>query len=151
MKGAESSLQSQISGMAVDAAVSRQFYQALDVVRGYESYGALPPAVVIGLGTNGAITNDLFDQIMQTIGRGHQVYFLTARVPRTWETEVNQTLHEGATRWPNAHVLEWHDYSTCHDDWFVADGFHLRTQGQHGYADFVRLGLLGRAPKTCKK
>ncbi|MDQ1458667.1 MAG: hypothetical protein QOI08_151 [Actinomycetota bacterium] len=151
MKGAQFSLQSTIPGMAVDAVVSRQFYQAIDVVRSYESYGALPPAVVIGLGTNGHITDALFDQIMQTIGPGHQVYFLTARVPRTWETEVNQTLNERATRWPNAHVLQWHDYSTCHDDWFVDDGFHLRTQGQHGYADLVRLGLLGKAPTTCKK
>ena len=152
MKGAQFSLQSRIPGMAVDAVVSRQFYQAVDVVRAYESYGALPPAIVIGLGTNGRITTDtLFDQIMRAIGPGHQVYFLTARVPRLWETENNQTLNESATRWPNAHVLEWHDYSTCHDDWFVADGFHLRTQGQHGYADFVRLGLLGKAPRTCKK
>ena len=58
-------------------------------------------------------------------------------MPRLWETEVNATLHSGATRWKNAHILEWHDFSGCHDDWFVDDGFHLRTPGQHAYAKFV--------------
>ena len=82
---------------------------------------------------------------MSTIGPGHQVYFLTARVPRPWESEVNTTLHNGAKRWKNVHVLEWRVVAGCHDDWFVNDGFHLRTPGQHAYADFVRLGLLGRA------
>ena len=41
-------------------------------------------------------------------------------------------------------MLEWHDYSGCHDDWFVDDGFHLRTPGQHAYAAFVHVGLLGQ-------
>jgi len=149
MQGAETSLQSTIPGMAVDAVRSRQFYQAIDVVHQYESLNALPPTVVIGLGTNGRITNELFDQMMNTIGPGHQVYFLTARVPRPWEFEVNATLHNGAKRWPNAHILEWRAYSECHDDWFVEDGFHLRTPGQHAYADFVHEGLLGRPPPTC--
>ena len=60
-------------------------------------------------------------------------------------------LHAGQTRWGIAHVLEWRDYAGCHDDWFVNDGFHLRTVGQHAYADFIRLGLLGKAPTTCTK
>jgi len=151
MQGAAPSLEATIPGMAVDAVRSRQFAQALDVVRTYESYGALPATVVIHLGTNGRITNDLFDQIMRTIGPGHKVFFLTARVPRLWEAEVNSTLHQGASRWPNARILEWRDFAGCHDDWFVNDGFHLRTQGQHAYAGFVRDGLLGKAPKTCTK
>jgi peptidoglycan/LPS O-acetylase OafA/YrhL len=149
MQGAESTLQSTIPGMAVDAARSRQFYQGIDVVQQYASLHALPTTLVIGLGTNGRITDQLFDQMMNTIGPGHQVYFLTARVPRPWEAEDNAALHNGATRWKNAHVLEWRAYSGCHDDWFVSDGFHLRTPGQHAYADFVRLGLIGRAPRTC--
>ncbi len=149
MEGAETSLEAAIPGMAVDAVKSRQFGQAIIVVAYYESKSALPPVIVIHLGTNGRITNDLFDQMMRTIGPGHTVYFLTARVPRLWETEVNQALHAGAARWRNARVLEWRDYAGCHGDWFVADGFHLRTPGQHAYADFVKAGLLGHAPKVC--
>ena len=100
MQGAKAALMATIPGMAVDAARSRQFSQAIEVVKQYQSLGALPNVIVIHLGTNGRITNDLFDQMMRTIGPGKRVYFLTARVPRLWEAEVNATLHEGATRWP---------------------------------------------------
>jgi peptidoglycan/LPS O-acetylase OafA/YrhL len=151
MEGAEVSLEAAIPGMAVDAVKSRQFRQAVIIVDYYKSKNALPPVIVIHLGTNGAITNDLFDQIMRAIGPGHTVYFLTARVPRLWETEVNATLDAGPSRWPNAHVLQWRGFAGCHDDWFVQDGFHLRTEGQHNYANFVREGLLGKAPTTCTK
>ncbi|HEY5171166.1 MAG TPA: acyltransferase family protein, partial [Acidimicrobiia bacterium] len=151
MQGAKASLVAAIPGMAVDAIRSRQFSQAIQVVQQYESLSALPTVIVIHLGTNGRITSDLFDQMMRTIGPRHTVYFLTARVPRLWEAEVNVTLHDGVKRWRNAHILEWRDYAGCHDDWFVADGFHLRTAGQHAYAAFVHLGLIGKAPTTCTK
>ena len=94
----------------------------------------------------------LFDQIMQTIGPKHTVYFLTARVPRSWETEVNATLHDGATRWPNAHVLEWHDFAGCHDDWFVERRLpppHRRARPRTPTSS--ARGLLGKAPTTCTK
>jgi hypothetical protein len=151
MQGARSSLESTISGMAVDAARSRQFWEGIDVVQQYKSLNALPSTLVIGLGTNGRITDQLFDQMMNTIGPGHQVFFLTTRVPRPWEAEDNAAVASGATRWKNAHALDWGTYSDCHADWFVNDGFHLRTPGQHAYANFVRLGLFGRAPRTCTK
>ena len=54
-------------------------------------------------------------------------------------------------RWKNAHVLEWRDYSGCHDDWFVNDGFHLQPPGQHGYAAFVLSGLEGHPLTKCTK
>ncbi|MDQ1384333.1 MAG: hypothetical protein QOG65_1712, partial [Actinomycetota bacterium] len=151
MEGARSSLVADIPGMAVDAIRSRQFTQAITVVGLYKAAGLLPRDIVLHLGTNGRITDSMFDQMMQTVGPGHRVYFLTARVPRLWESEVNNTLHSGATRWANAHVLEWRTFSGCHDDWFVSDGFHLRTQGQHAYAMFVLSGLRGKAPTTCTK
>jgi hypothetical protein len=149
MLGARSSLESTIPGMAVDAVTSRQFYQAPAVLQQYAS--VLPGTIVIGLGTNGRVTDQLFDQMMSTIGPNHQVYFLTVRVPRPWEAEDNAALESGTLRWRNAHVLEWGAFSGCHDDWFVSDGFHLRTPGQQAYAEFVALGLLGRAPTTCTK
>jgi peptidoglycan/LPS O-acetylase OafA/YrhL len=149
MQGATSSLESTIPGMAVDAVRSRQFYQGIDVVQQYKSLNQLPSTLVIGLGTNGRITDQLFDQMMNTIGPGHQVYFLTTRVPRPWEAEDNAAVANGVKRWQNAHALDWGTFSNCHGDWFVSDGFHLRTPGQTAYANFVRAGLAGRAPRTC--
>jgi len=68
-----------------------------------------------------------------------------------WEAEVNNTLHAGAKRWKNAHILEWHNFAGCHDNWFVFDGFHLQPPGQRGYAQFVRDGLSGHPDTKCVK
>jgi peptidoglycan/LPS O-acetylase OafA/YrhL len=151
MLGAKPSLLARIPGMVVDAVKSRQFGEAITVVQAYKAAGVLPTTIVVHLGTNGRVTDGLFDQMMETIGPGHRVFFLTARVPRSWESEDNATLHRGTTRWGIAHVLEWRDFAGCHDDWFVNDGFHLQPPGQHAYADFVALGLLSKAPTTCTK
>ena len=151
MLGARAALLATVAGIAVDAIKSRQFGDAINVVTQYKNLLALPSVIVIHLGTNGRISGEQFDQMMRTIGPDRHAYFLTARVPRLWESEVNATLHAGATRWSNAHILEWRDYSGCHDDWFGADGFHLRTPGQQAYAAFIRDGILGKAPTTCTK
>ena len=151
MLGSKGALEGAIPGIAVDAKVSRQFRDAVAVINQYKGIGWLPATIVIHLGTNGHITDAMFDGIMQALGPGRQVYFLTARVPRLWETEVNSTLHAGAQRYRNAHVLEWRDFAGCHDDWFVSDGFHLQPPGQRGYATFVKSALLGHPLTTCTK
>jgi hypothetical protein len=88
---------------------------------------------------------------MNTIGPGHQVYFLTPRVPRSWEAEDYQTIQQGVQKFKAAHMLDWHAFSTCHDDWFVNDGFHLRDEGQRQYANFILGGLTNKPVKrTCK-
>jgi peptidoglycan/LPS O-acetylase OafA/YrhL len=151
MLGAHNALVNAIPGIGVDAAVSRQFWQSTLVLAYYVQHNLEPPVVVVHSGTNGRVTDAMFDQMMQTIGPGHQVYFLTARVPRIWQGEVNDTLHNGVKRWKNAHLLDWWAFAGCHDDWFVGDGFHLTDPGQVGYAQFVRDGLLGHAPAKCSK
>ncbi len=71
---------------------------------------------------------------------------MTARVPCQWESEVNAALRALPKRWPNAHVIDWHDFANAHDDWFVADGFHLTTAGQGAYATLIA-SALGLLPK----
>jgi peptidoglycan/LPS O-acetylase OafA/YrhL len=141
--GARAALQAAIPGIGVDAVVSRQFWDAIALLRGYNDLRALPQVVVIHLGTNGAFSDAQFDSMMQILGRQRHVYFLTAREPRTWEPIVNERLHAGATRWPNVKIVEWHDYANPHADWFVSDGVHLTALGRMGYADLVRRSISG--------
>jgi peptidoglycan/LPS O-acetylase OafA/YrhL len=151
MLGARGALKRTIPSMVVDAKVSRQFGEAIAVLNTYRSQHLLPPTIVMHLGTNGRITPSLFAQAMNTIGPGHQVYFLTPRVPRSWEAEDYQTIQQGVQKFKAAHMLDWHAFSTCHDDWFVNDGFHLRDEGQRQYANFVLAGIQGKPIKrTCK-
>jgi hypothetical protein len=146
MLGARQSLGSEIPNVYVDAKVSRQFWDATAVLGFYKTNKLLPPTIVIHLGTNGQFAEAQFQQLMDTVGSESQVYFLTAKLPRPWEAVVNNTLSSEAKSFPNAHVLEWHDFSSPHADWFLADGFHLSPAGQAAYAGFIRDGI--RAPVT---
>ena len=150
MLGARFSLTNTIPSIAVDAVVSRQIWDAPSVLNYYKSNGLLPRLVVVGLGTNGRLTPDGFDQVMRAVDERHVVYFLTARVPRVWEAETNTSIHDGVKRWPNSRMLDWHGYAGCHDNWFVGDGFHLTTDGQHAYAAFILSGLRGHYLTECK-
>ena len=88
MLGAEQSLETAIPGIFVDAKVSRQFWDATVVLQAYKNEDLLPPTIVVHMGTNGAFSDAQFDQMMAVIGN-RQVFFVNAREPRTWETEVN--------------------------------------------------------------
>jgi peptidoglycan/LPS O-acetylase OafA/YrhL len=137
MLGAEQSLQREIPGIFIDAKVSRQFSDATVVLQAYKNEGLLPPTVIVHMGTNGDFRDDQFDQIMAVLGK-RQVFFINAREPRPWELTVNQRLAADVRRYPNAHLLDWHDFGGHHDDWFVRDGIHLTGAGAAGYAAFIR-------------
>ncbi|MFM8971683.1 MAG: acyltransferase family protein [Actinomycetota bacterium] len=150
MLGAKWALQEAIPGIVVDAAVSRQVWDAPGVLGFYKSKGLLPRTIVVHLGTNGRVTPDTVDQVMRTIGPNHTVYLLSARVPRVWEGETNGSVRDAMRRWPNARFLDWRTFSTCRNDWFVNDGFHLRTEGARAYAGFVKAGIRGAPNTQCR-
>lgn len=141
MAGASNALARAVPGMIVDAIKSRQFAQSIQVVENYATLGVTPEVFVIHLGTNGRFGDGEFDHLMATIGDRRLAYFLTARMPRSWEAEVNATLARGVQRHPNARLLDWRQYAGCHADWFATDGYHLTTAGRAAYAEFVRRHL----------
>jgi hypothetical protein len=127
--------------------VSRQFTSAIATLQYYRDRGLLPKTVVVHLGTNGRFGDPEFDTMMNTIGANRQVFFLTARVPRSWEGDVNAHLANGVARHPNAHLIDWRAYSTCHNDWFARDQYHVDGTGAAVYADLVRAAISGQAPR----
>ena len=80
------------------------------VLQAYKNEGLLPPTVVVHMGTNGAFSDAQFDQMMAVLGK-RTVFFVNAREPRTWETEVNERLAADVKKYPNAHLIDWHDSS----------------------------------------
>lgn len=139
MLDAEEALQAR--GISVDAAVSRQFFQGIDILLWERGIGHLPPAIVVGLGTNGPITDQLFDQMMQVVRGAHVVVFVTVREPRFWESQVNGVLRAGVARWPHTQLADWHALSAGHAEWFWDDGIHLRPEGSAPYARLVAAAL----------
>jgi hypothetical protein len=140
MLGARSALELGLPGARVETAADWRFRDAVPILEAVRSAGSLPRTVVVHLGTNGAFEEEQFAQVMETVGAGSSVYFVTLAEPRTWEDAVNSALYSEAPRFANAHVLDWHGYSEG-KPWFAADRFHLAGEGPTQYAQFIRNGI----------
>lgn len=121
----------------IDALVSRSFADGAAVAAGLAAEGRLGDVVVIHLGTNGPIDDHLVDELMAATEDADRVLAITVRVPRRWETQVNETLRVGAARWQKLELVDWYGASDGRQKLFVDDGVHLTANGKDVYADLV--------------
>ena len=66
---------------------------------------------------------------------------MNAKVERPWQDLVNQRLEAAADRHSNAVLVDWHQLSADHPEWFAPDGAHLRPAGARAYAELIRSNL----------
>jgi peptidoglycan/LPS O-acetylase OafA/YrhL len=130
----------QVTGM--DAAESRQFSAGVDKIQELKNANQLGQDVIVQLGTNGTIDPAEFDRMMGLLSDRKKVVIINAKVPRSWEGQVNETLAAGVKRYKNAVLLDWHGYASQHPEFFYNDEIHLRPDGAAAYAQFVA-GSLG--------
>lgn len=126
-----------IAGITVDGRVSRQFGVGVAIVAGLHAAGRLPPIVVVDLGTNGTVTNALFDAMMSAAQGARRVVFCTVHVPRTWESGDNAVIRAGVARYPNAALADWFSLSEGHPEWFAPDGYHIKAAGSKALAALI--------------
>jgi hypothetical protein len=122
-------LKTAIPGINVDAAVSRQWSDGESVLQTLKAEGQLGGEVVVGLGTNGPITDSDFDNMMTILGGASRVVFVNVHVDRPWQDPNNAVLASGATRYPNAVVADWATLAAQNPGWFGSDGTHLAIDG----------------------
>jgi len=122
-------LQTAIPGINVDAAVSRQWSDGVQILQQLKASGQLGAEVIVGLGTNGPITDGDFDAMMQVLRGASRVVFVNFHVDRPWQDPNNTVLADGATRYPNVFIADWATLATQNPEWFGADGTHLAIDG----------------------
>jgi lysophospholipase L1-like esterase len=137
MLGAKGALEAKIPGIHVDAAVSRQFGNGIDIIRQLKESGQLSPVVVIGLGTNGTITDGHMAALQQLLADRQRVIFLNLKVPRSWEAGDNAVIQKWVPQFGNAVLVNWNGEGSLHPEFFYGDHIHLNTAGQARYADLV--------------
>lgn len=85
----EPDLQQDIPGIDVEATVSFQFYQGIELAQSLRAEHRLGAIVVIGLGTNGPFSTQQFDQMMAACAGASRVVFINVHVDQPWQDEVN--------------------------------------------------------------
>jgi len=137
MLGAKGALEAKIPGIHVDAAVSRQFGNGIDIIRQLKESGQLSPVVVIGLGTNGTITDGHMAALQQLLADRQRVIFLNLKVPRSWEAGDNAVIQKWVPQFGNAVLINWNGEGSLHPEFFYEDHIHLNTAGRTRYADLI--------------
>jgi lysophospholipase L1-like esterase len=122
-------LKTSIPGINVDASVSRQWSAGESILQTLKADGQLGGDIIIGLGTNGPITDADFDNMMSIVGGASRVVFVNVHVDRSWQDPNNAVLASGATRYPNVVVADWATLAAQNPQWFGADGTHLAIDG----------------------
>ena len=120
--------------MVVDAVIGRQVYQVPQVIKDLQAQGALGNTVVIEVGSNGPFTEKQFTEILNLLGNDRRLVLINARVPKPWESAVNQDLARIAASHPKAALMDWYGASSGHDEYFRSDGVHLLEAGAKAYA-----------------
>jgi len=129
-------------GILVDAQVSRQMRDVVPVMQFLRDQDRFGIAVVVHLGTNGAVGSETLEAFMDTLTNVPKVVVMTVRAQRNWVTGNNERLRALADR-PNVILVDWEVLADeCPGNCFYADGIHLRPEGREYYAMLLR-GALG--------
>lgn len=139
MLGAASALRSRLHAK-VNAAVARQSYELLPLVRRDWTRGRIHGPVVIHTGTNGGIDESQLRRTIRPIQKKHLVLLVNAKVNRSWVPGNNATIARVDRKWRNVIELDWHKLASRHPAWL--SGYHLNALGAKKYANLVakRLG-----------
>jgi hypothetical protein len=119
-----------VPGVSVFASVSRQWSDGENALRYLKAGHALGAEVIVGLGTNGPITDADFDSMMSILSGASRVVFVNTHVDRPWQGPNNAVLANGASRYPNVVVADWATLAAQHPQWFGPDGTHLAIDGR---------------------
>jgi lysophospholipase L1-like esterase len=142
--GAEGAIAATLENdLVIDATVSRQFKHADDVAAVLALTGDLGDVVVLHLGTNGAFSEETFDEVMTYLAVVDRVIVINAKVPRRWESTVNEAIASGGDRWPDIEIIDWNTIAGAHPEWFNADRVHLNRTGMAAYADLLNETING--------
>lgn len=143
MLDVSNSLQQLMPHAYVDAKVGRQGSQTPKVLSQLEESGHLNRIVILNLGNNGAMDQKTIDDILKTIGKDRQVYWVTPHIPsKSWQQQVNNQIQEIAKEHHNVHLVDWYTASNGQSGWFAKDGVHMNKQGNNHYAKLITKTIL---------
>jgi peptidoglycan/LPS O-acetylase OafA/YrhL len=129
-------------GITVDAEVGRQVDAGIARLQQYRASGALAGfrTVVVGLGTNGALTSELFDQFVTVLAGVPKVVFVDSYADRSWVATTNATLAQLVPQHPGWVEDPWTTVAPG-PGLLYPDGIHPTPTGATAYADLLATTL----------
>lgn len=137
--GAAPAFKKEEKNAVIDAKISRQVVQGLDVAKQLQKKDKLGDIVIISLGTNGNFNEATGQELIDFIGAERTIYWINVYGKKiSWQKKVNSTIDTLVEKNENVHLISWENMGKKHKDWFYPDGIHLNETGQEGFARFVK-------------
>lgn len=136
-----------LPGIEIDAEVSRSVWAGARIIDELAASGALREYVVVGLGTNGPVSTEALQSIVDAAGPERYVILVNASAPRDWIPEVNRILTEFAAAHPRVAVADWAGAIGERTDLLAGDRIHPQAAGGDLYAQTVARAVDGAATR----
>ena len=139
MLGTAPKLQEILPSIDIDAATSRQVWDADEIIEDLKSSNLLGEKVIIALGANGTFSKEVGQEILDLIGLdSHTVYWVLPygdAIP--YQADVVDKVYQLQYDNPSLVVIDWPLIGYDHPEWFYDDNTHLNSDGQIGYAQYL--------------
>ena len=143
-------LRSKMPGISVDAKVSREVSDGLDIARKQRDKHELGRIVVVSLSTNSGMTQDDVDTLtdLAESDQTREIVLVTGQAPPKldWVKTSNETVRSAGKKSDKIVVADWAKASDGRPDLMVSDGVHPEPPGQDLYAQTVA-DAVGEAKK----
>ncbi|WP_239254828.1 acyltransferase family protein [Listeria ilorinensis] len=128
-------LKDAVPNVTIDGKIGRQLVDAISLASSYQKFNTPDSAVVLELGTNGPFSEKQLDTLLDEFDQAH-IFLMNTRVPRGWESEVNEAINKQSDR-PNVTVVDWYSLAINHSNYFGSDGVHLTKSGSEAYVNLL--------------
>ena len=118
-----------------DGKVSRSIKGGKEVITELKNKGKLSNIIVLALANNGDYSTKKNDELMELIGEDAEIFWINA--VNADDPEFNEKFKEYCKNHSNLHIIDWENISKGHQEYFYADGIHLKGDGIYAYADAV--------------
>ncbi len=129
MLASSRSLIASLPGISIDAEVSRSMWAAPRILSSMARRGELRRYVVVGLGTNGAVSRSLLERVLDAVGSERTLVLVTPRAPRQWIDGVNRNIGAFASGHSNVVVADWNAAVSDVPGALASDGIHPTRKG----------------------
>ena len=126
--GIRSALSEKFPVSLINARIGRQAPELLEVVLHDKEFAPTGP-VVLNLGNNNALQEDVVAQILDTLLSQNMVILVNTAVPRPWRDGNNEIISRISAQYSNVHLIDWNSISMGHPEYFAPDGVHLVPAG----------------------
>jgi peptidoglycan/LPS O-acetylase OafA/YrhL len=137
MLASAQALEHDMPGISIDAVVGMQMQTGIQIIENLAADDELRHYVVVGLGTNGAITSGQIWDLRKAAGWDRELILVNTFGPMPWAGEVNNELT--AATWNKRHVevADWAAAIAPYPYLLWDDGIHPRPSGAVVYARVV--------------